>query len=208
MAAADPVPVTLPRGQALALTTSLALVLAPHAAHLPIWITVIAAFTVALRAGFAWRGYGLPPNWLLAPLALAGAAGTWLSFGALFGRDAAVALLILMLSLKLMELRTARDAIVLVFLAYFAVVTNFLYSQTIVVGLYLLACVWLITANLIALQSAGTIATRALVRQAGLLLAQAAPLMLVLFLLLPFLLVAGGVHRVWRRIRTGLGGRR
>ncbi len=185
MAAADPVPVTLPRGQALALTTSLALVLAPHAAHLPIWITVIAAFTVALRAGFAWRGYGLPPNWLLAPLALAGAAGTWLSFGALFGRDAAVALLILMLSLKLMELRTARDAIVLVFLAYFAVVTNFLYSQTIVVGLYLLACVWLITANLIALQSAGTIATRALVRQAGLLLAQAAPLMLVLFLLFP-----------------------
>lgn len=33
-------------------------------------------------------------------------------------------------------------------------------------------------------------------------------LLLVLFLLLPLLLVAGGVRGVWRRIRTGLGGRR
>ena len=33
-------------------------------------------------------------------------------------------------------------------------------------------------------------------------------LLVVLFLLLPFLLVAAGVQRVWRRIRTGLGGRR
>lgn len=185
MAATDPTPATLPRGQALALTAILGLVLAPHAAHLPIWITALAAFTVALRAGFAWRGYGLPPGWLLAPLAIAGAAGTWLSFGVLFSRDAAVALLILMLSLKLMELRNARDAIVLVFLAYFAVVTNFLYSQTIVVGLYLLVCVWLITASLIALQSTGTMGARALLRHAGLMLAQAAPLMLVLFLLFP-----------------------
>ena len=36
-----------------------------------------------------------------------------------------------MLALKLMEMATLRDAMVLIFLAYFLVITNFLYSQTI-----------------------------------------------------------------------------
>ena len=164
----------------------LALVLAPHALRVPLWISALAVATMGLRAAFAWRGYGLPKTWMLAVLALAAAAGTWLSYGMLFGRDAAVALLILMMCLKLMELRTARDANVVVFLGYFAVITNFLYSQALTMGLYLLICVWLITAYLIGMQrQAGPRSIPALLRHSALLLAQAVPVMLVLFLLFP-----------------------
>lgn len=170
----------------LALVGCLGLVLAPHALHVPLWITALAAVTMALRAGFAWRGYGLPGQWILALLAVSAAAGTWLSYGMLFGRDAAVALLILMLCLKLLELRSARDAVAVVFLAYFAVITNFLYSQTIPMGLYLLVCVWLITAYLIGMQrQAGPRPAPALLRHSAVLLGQATPVMLVLFLLFP-----------------------
>lgn len=170
----------------LALVGCLAAVLAPHAAHVPAWISLIAATAMVLRAGFAWRGYGLPATWILAALAISAAAGTWLSYGMLFGRDAAVALLILMMCLKLMELRSARDAYVVVFLGYFAVITNFLYSQTIAMGLYLLACVWLITAYLIGMQrQAGPRPVPEILKHSALLLAQSVPVMVVLFLLFP-----------------------
>jgi transglutaminase-like putative cysteine protease len=170
----------------LALVACLALVLAPHALRMPLWLTLLAALVMATRAAFAWRGYGLPRPWVLATLALAAAAGTWMSYGMLFGRDAAVALLLMMMCLKLMELRTARDAVVVVCLAYFAVVTNFLYSQTVAMGLYLLGCVWLITAFLLGMQrNAGPRSIASLLRHSALLLAQATPVMLVLFLLFP-----------------------
>lgn len=177
---------TLSTGRVLALVASLVLVVAPHAIRVPIWITAIVATSVAIRGVLAWRGYGLPKSWMLAVLALASAAGIWLSYGMLFGRDAAVGLLVLMLCLKLMELKTNRDAIVVILLGYFLVITNFLYSQTIPMALYLVACVWFITACLMSFQHrVATPSPARLLKHSGVLLAQAAPLMLVLFLLFP-----------------------
>ncbi len=177
---------TLSTGRVLALIGSLALVAAPHATRLPLWIALVAAGAIGLRAWLAWRGRGLPPGWLLVVLAGGSVVGIWLSFGMLFGRDAAVALLVLMLCLKMMELKGLRDAAVLILLGYFLVITNFLYSQSIPMALYLLACVWLITACLMAFQHrAGAPRPRPVLRMSGLMLAQAIPLMLVFFLLFP-----------------------
>lgn len=177
---------TLSTGRVLALIGSLALVAAPHATRVPLWIALVAAGAMGLRAWLAWRGRGLPPGWLLVVLAGGSVVGIWLSFGMLFGRDAAVALLVLMLCLKMMELKGLRDAAVLILLGYFLVITNFLYSQTIPMALYLLACVWLITACLMAFQHrAGAPRPRPVLRMSGLMLAQAIPLMLVFFLLFP-----------------------
>ena len=177
---------TLSTGRVLALIGSLALVVAPHAARVPMWIAVVAAAAMGLRAWLAWRGRGLPPGWLLIVLAGGSAIGIWASFGMLFGRDAAVALLVLMLCLKMMELKSLRDATVLILLGYFLVITNFLYSQSIPMAFYLLACVWLITACLMAFQHrAGAPSPRPVLRLSALMLAQAIPLMLVFFLLFP-----------------------
>ena len=44
---------------------------------------------------------------------------------------------------------TRRDAMLVVFLSYFVVITGFLYSHTIFTGLYMLVCVWIITATII-----------------------------------------------------------
>ena len=176
----------LSTGRVLALLGCILLVLAPHATRLPLWIAAVAAWSLGLRAVFAWRGWGLPKTWMLLILAASAAVGIWLSYGQLFGRDAAVALLILMLCLKLMELRAERDAYVLILLGYFLVITDFLYSQSIPTALYLLVCVWFVTACLIAFQHRDQPPRPAAVlRQAGWMLAQAAPLMLVFFLLFP-----------------------
>ena len=168
------------------LLASLALVAAPHAQRLPWWITL---FVVVM---FAWRGYvavyarGLPPKWLLLLFAAAAVGGIYLSYGRVLGRDSGIALLVVMLALKLMEMVALRDAMVLIFIAYFLVITNLLYTQTIPTAVLMLGIIWIITATMVGFQfrrrQAGS---RYQLRVAGVMLLQAAPLMLVLFLLFP-----------------------
>ncbi|MEP7246537.1 MAG: DUF3488 and transglutaminase-like domain-containing protein [Gammaproteobacteria bacterium] len=195
----------LSTGRVLALIACLALVVAPHALRVPLWIAATAGIVMGARALVAWRGGGLPPGWALGALALGSTFGIWLSFGMVFGRDAAVALLILMLCLKMMELRSTRDASVLIQLGYFLVITNFLYSQSIPMALYLLGCVWLITACLMAFQHRSTLLDpRSVLRRSALMLGQAIPLMLVLFLLFPR--IQGPLWGLPQASRTALSG--
>lgn len=183
---ARPVDTTLDTARVLALLAALVLVVAPHAAQMPAWVSLTVAAVLGLRALFAWRGMGLPPAWWLALLATAAALGIWSSYGRLYGRDAALGLLLLMTCLKTLELRARRDAHVLVLLGYFLLVTGFLYSQSMGTAAYLLGCLWALTACLLAFQrEPGRAAVPEVLRAAGLMIAQATPLMLVLFLLFP-----------------------
>ncbi|HSQ05198.1 MAG TPA: DUF3488 domain-containing protein, partial [Burkholderiales bacterium] len=168
------------------LAAALLLVAAPHAGRMPLWITAMAAVLIGWRLYLARTRLPLPNALLRSVIVIAGIAAILLSYRTIFGRDAGVALLVLMLALKLLEMKSQREATLLLFLGYFLVLTNFLYSQSIPTGLYLLGCVWLITATMSALQHKADRPTHVmLLRDAGLLLAQSAPVMLVLFVLFP-----------------------
>ena len=67
-------------------------------------------------------------------------------------RDASVALLALMMALKCLELRTLRDATVVICLGYFLIITNFLYSQTIPTALFMAVVMGWLTATMVSLQ--------------------------------------------------------
>ncbi|HEX9180208.1 MAG TPA: DUF3488 and transglutaminase-like domain-containing protein, partial [Burkholderiales bacterium] len=125
-------------------------------------------------------------RWLLLPMAVAGFAGVFLSFGTVFGRNSGVALLTVLIGLKLLETRSLRDANLVVFLSYFLVITNFLYSQTIPTAIYLLGVVFVITLTLLRLNCASEPPPlRERLRIAGVLLGQSVPLMLMLFVFFP-----------------------
>jgi hypothetical protein len=47
------------------------------------------------------------------------------------GRDAGVAMLVLLVAFKMLEMHARRDLFVVVFLCFFLVLTNFFYSQSI-----------------------------------------------------------------------------
>jgi transglutaminase-like putative cysteine protease len=176
----------LPWRNARWLLASLALVVAPHALHMPAWTVALIATLIAWRAYIGYARLALPNRWLLLLFALAATFGVFLSYRTIFGRDAGVTLLVVMLGLKLLETRTLRDAMLLSFLSYFLVITNFLYSQTIGTGLYMLACTVFITATMVSLNFAEAEPPfRVQLRTAALMLAQSVPLMLVLFLLFP-----------------------
>ena len=130
----DGVPVAYPRGD----TTSGAIF---FVSHLGGGIAAAALFYIRFRLPFAL-------------LLIAGGSliGVFISYGRVLGRDSGIALLVVMLALKLMEMAALRDAMVLIFIAYFLVITNFLYSQTIPTTVFMLVMMWMITATMIGFQ--------------------------------------------------------
>ena len=172
--------------RALWITACLVLVVIPHATYLPIWVLATFVLLAGWRIANALRGVPLPSRWLVIAMSAAVLAGIYATQGSFFGRDTGVTLLIALTGMKLMETRGMRDAYVLSALGYFLVITNFLYSQSIATGIYMLAVVLLLTVTLITFSTeSGEIDTRARVRMAASILVQALPIMLVLFVLFP-----------------------
>ncbi|WP_298311396.1 DUF3488 and transglutaminase-like domain-containing protein [Propionivibrio sp.] len=157
---------------------------APHAQHLPLWISLLVACVLLWRSWLWQQNTHLPGRWPLALLVMTGVAGIGWQFHTLFGRDAGVALLVFFMAFKPMEMKTRRDAMVVVMLGFFLLLTHYFYSQSIPTGLWLLASTTLLAATLIRLHG-GNQPVSTIFRYAGLLLAQAIPFMVIVFLLFP-----------------------
>jgi transglutaminase-like putative cysteine protease len=160
------------------------LVSAPHADHLPLWVSAECGALLLWRAYLARSGKALPPRWLLLGITLLSVLAIALSFRSLFGREVGVTLLILLSTLKLLELKAVRDATIVVYLSCFIIITNFFYSQSIPTALFMLATLLVILATWVHLQTGG-LAFKPRLRIGGMLLLQAIPLSLILFVLFP-----------------------
>ncbi len=170
----------------LFLLAVIAWTLAPHFGHLPIWAPVLTLVVVLWRARLAIANAALPGRWPLVGVLLLAMGLTWWSHRTLLGKDAGITMLVVLMVLKTLELRARRDAMVVFFLGFFIVLTNFLYSQTIAVAAAMLVSVWgLLTALVLAhmpvgrppLARAGAVAGRAALL--------GAPIMVALFMLFP-----------------------
>ena len=179
---------SLPRDKADILLPLLAaaMVLAPHALHLPLWLSAAAAAPLLWRAVITVRGRRQPQLAVLVPLALLGMACVYASYGTLLGRDPGVAMLALLLALKSLEMHGRRDIFALVFLSFFLLLANFFHTQGILSAAWMLATVIVLLAALLSAQY-GTLQPR-LAQRLGLLgrmLALAIPLSAVMFLAVP-----------------------
>jgi transglutaminase-like putative cysteine protease len=166
------------------LIASLLLVIAPHTLRAPWWLTLLTLCLYAWRLYYSLNRAPLPSRWLVIAVAAVAMLGVWIEYRTLFGRQPGILLLMLFSGLKLLETRTHRDAAAAAFLAYFIVITNFLYTQSIPTALLMGAALFTITATLIGF-SAPNRAPRANLKTAALLLAHAAPAALALFVLFP-----------------------
>lgn len=169
------------------LLAALTLVALPHLLRQPLWLSTGCLGVITWRLLREFRGWPLPGRWLRLLLTLLGAAAILLTYRSILGREAGTALLTVMLCLKLIEMRTLRDAMVVIFLGYFLVIGGFLFSQSIFMGSYLFAVVLALTTALVALNHPGATLhnSRRYLSTAGGLLLQAIPIMVVLFILFP-----------------------
>ncbi len=174
------------KAENLWLLAALVLAFLPHFLRLSPWIILPSAILLGWRLLFELQYLRLPPRSVRWLLTLLGIAATYLSFGTLVGRFAGVGLLVIMLSLKLMEMNSQRDVGVVIGLSFFVVVTVFMFDQSIFMGGYMLLVVTLLTTALIAFsRDRSQVSQGSNLRQALWMLAQAAPLTLLLFMLFP-----------------------
>ena len=178
-------------------------VLLPHVARLPIWLSALLALLFGWRFLIMRRGWPAPGRWLRTGLTVLIAALLFRHYGTLLGRDAGSALLAAMLALKFLELRKPRDYMLGVLLIYFLILIGFLYSQSIWLVVYLVAVFVLTSATLVRLAVPGA-KTRFALRLAGVLVLQALPLMVVMHLLFPRL--QGSLWRLPQDAYSGVTG--
>lgn len=161
-------------------------VLLPHVQQLSIWIVGVALFCGYWRTQIFRGRWGYPNATVKGVLVLCSIIGVAVSGTGGFSLEGATALLLLAFALKLLEMKTRRDAILVIFLCYFVIATQFLFSQSLPLAIYELTATVLVTSALIGMnQMHAQVRPLRSLRIASLLIGQALPLTVVLFLFFP-----------------------
>ncbi len=179
--------------------------LAPHTVRLPWWV-MCAYLICALWRIMIYQGrWSQPPKWIKVLLALLCFGGIYQTYGNMRGLEPTVALLFTGFCLKLLEITTKRDVYVIIFLGYFVAVTAFLFSQNIFLSLYMLFTLMLVTTALVALhQHSFDQFNMISFKKASMILLQAAPLMLLLFVVFPRFQPFWSVPTAKHQAKTGI----
>lgn len=201
-------PYQIPRNSLAWMLGAQAAVILPHVTRLPLWVTGIAAACIFWRVMVYQGRWSYPNRWVKVLFVFTGFAAVPYSYGQIYGVEPAVALLVVAFSLKLLEMAQKRDGYVVVMLAYFVCITEFLFEQSIPYSLYMFTCVLMITASLIGLHQTRSHEKPArTLKTAGILLAQALPLMIVLFVLFPRISPLWSVPLPSENAKTGVSDR-
>ncbi len=176
----------IPRNTLALLMVAQVAVIAPYLQQLSIWIIAVALFCGLWRTNVYLGRWDYPKRWLKAVLVVACLGGVGISGVGAFSLEAMASLLVSMFALKLIEMKSRRDAYVVIFLGYFAIAIQFLFEQQLLLAIYQLGAFVLVTAAMVSLNQLH-LAVRPLpsLKLAGVLVFQAVPLTLVMFLLFP-----------------------
>lgn len=183
-------------------------VILPQVGNLPVWCVALAAGVLLWRGWLALNNKPLPSRWWLAGLLLITMAATWVSHRTLLGRDAGVTLVVVLMALKTLELRARRDALVVFFLGFFAMLTNFFYSQSLLTAAAMvIALLGLLTALVNAHRPVGQPSLRESAAMAAKMALAGAPVMLALFVFFPRFAPLWGLPSDAQAGKSGLSSR-
>lgn len=163
----------------------------PHFIYQPFWVGLVFVLMISWRLLHSYRGWPLPvaSRWLR--VLHNGTAALMIvlifsQFGLTIGRDAGAALLTIMLAFKVVEIRSLRDYYLSCYLGYFLAITNFFYSQSIIMVALMILVVVLLTASLISVNSdTSALSFKRRLTLSTKMVMQAIPVMLILFVLFP-----------------------
>lgn len=191
----------------LFLLAVIAWVILPQAANLPLWCSAMAAGVLLWRARMAWLSSPLPSRWWLLGLLALAVVATWWSYRTLLGRDAGVTMVVVLLTLKTLEMRARRDAFVIFFLGFFTLLSNFFYSQSLLTAAaMLLALLGLLTGLVNSHMPVGRPPLLQAAKTAGWMALLGAPIMAVMFMLFPRIAPLWGLPGDAMSGRSGLSG--
>ncbi|GAB3105719.1 DUF3488 domain-containing transglutaminase family protein [Aestuariicella hydrocarbonica] len=195
----------LPRNSLLWLIMAQGLAIAPLLLELPVWLTAVWAMVLWWRLQEFRGHWPMPGGWVKALLVIVCVAGLLLSFGGLLGLEPMVALLVSALLLKQLEMQRRKDALVLVYLTFFLIGVQFLFSQDLLASVYGVVCVWCAISALLSMnQPTGHQRPWRSFRLAGRLVLHTVPLMILLFLIMPRIGSLWSVPNPSKSAKTGV----
>ena len=198
---------TLPRDgrDTLFLLLVIGWVVLPQVGKLPLWCSLLGLGVLLWRGRLALQSRPLPGKWWLFGLLLATLGATLATHKTLLGRDAGVTLIVVLLTLKTLELRARRDAFVIFFLSFFAMLTNFFFSQSLLTAAAMLvALLGLLTALVNAHMPVGRPPLAEAAATAAWMALLGAPIMAALFVLFPRFAPLWGIPSDGMSGRSGL----
>ena len=183
---------SIPRRPLLWLAAALLFTLPPMFGSLVRWVPCVFLLALAMKFWMEPRGYRLRFAVLKLILAAIGLFAVFASYGSLKSVEPGISLLVVLVSLKVLEAHTAREFQVMVLMGWVLCLCGFFLSQDFVIALSLLSAFALLLVALIQFYRGSSPGAFWLpLETTGKILLQAAPLIVLLFLLFP-------------RINTGL----
>jgi len=163
-----------------------------HLSALPLYGGIPAGILLLIASLSLWQFFIIKnrtnnPGKLVQTLIITAAFATVLySYGHIFGQQPGIALVILMTTLKLFEIKNLRDAYIIIYSTFFIIASNFFHSQSIWLIFYVFLVVIFLVAILIALSDRlNSLSLKNRLRMAARFVFYAMPLMLILFVLFP-----------------------
>ncbi len=179
--------------------------IAPLLVVLPGWILAIWLLALGWRWQIQVRGWPFPVLAVKLVLGVLTAGGILASYRQIHGFEPMIGFLVCAFALKLIELRSHKDILTILFIGFIAVAVQFLFAQTIFTAAFaVLACVGLVTAW----QAAFTTRKKSLLRhfkQGSTLVLQSLPFMVLLFVVMPRLGPLWSVPMPSNSATTGFG---
>lgn len=179
-------------------------VVIPHLSHLPLWVLAAIVITIGWRLMVHIGRWSFPHGSIRALFSVMACGGVFLSYGGVGGVNGMVALLIAGFSLKSLEIYRKRDALLIVYVAYIVATSALLFDQGIWMAAYVLIAIQLTTAALLAIYQTHNVDMGRPFRTSAVLMMQALPLMLVLFIVIPRMGPIWSVKLDVGNARTGL----
>ena len=166
------------------LLSSIGLIVFPHVYHLPAAVFGFFCLLLSWRFIGIWKQNWLPDKLVIFLLATCGIALLYNQHQGLFGRDAGTNLFITALGLKLLEIKKQRDLYLITYLAFIVAASQFLYEQSILMAAYILSVCCVLLATLVCINS-DKVQTLSALKTALIIIVQALPIAVALFLLFP-----------------------
>ncbi len=157
----------------------------PLFTYLPLWVPVVWLFSLVWRVQIFRGAWPFPGARIKGVLGVLCVIGLGLSYTGTLGVEPLVAFLVVSFVLKLLEVRSRKDVLLVIYVGFIAVAAQFLFFQSMFIAVYgtlsvlLLLCAW----NCI--YRSNSVAVAQQLRASTTLVLQSLPLMVLLFVVLP-----------------------
>ena len=176
--------ITSNKNNLIFLLCSLGLIVLPHFNNIPPAIFAFFYLLLSWRFISIWKQNWLPNKLIIFFLTLCGLALLYSQHQGILGRDAGTRLFVTALALKLFEIKSERDLYLITYLAFIVAASQFLYEQSLLMAAYILFVCCALLATLVCINSRKP-QTGAALKAAAIIIAQALPMAVVLFILFP-----------------------